>query len=140
MGIIDGGAAVCNLNVPPALQRCEQHEQVGGAAPFVFVIDPLRLARFHRDWRACFRNELLGGLVQTDERHLRIVGLSINIEHLLHRRYECATGLRRDNPLLFAVRLKRVFFRTRPMVLSLARSTMPSSTTLFSSSRSVQRA
>jgi hypothetical protein len=36
--------------------------------------------------------------------------------------------------------LKSVFLSARPIVLSLARSTMPSSTTLFSNNRKVQRA
>src|SRR4051812_28666122 len=36
--------------------------------------------------------------------------------------------------------LKSVFLSARPIVLSLARSTMPSSTTLFSNNRNVQRA
>src|SRR5262249_61824989 len=36
--------------------------------------------------------------------------------------------------------LKSVFLSARPIVLSLARSTMPSSTTLFSNKRKVQRA
>jgi len=40
-------------------------------------------------------------------------------------------GVRRDHPLAIAVGLKRVFFRVRPIVLSLAFSTMFSSTTLL---------
>jgi hypothetical protein len=36
--------------------------------------------------------------------------------------------------------LERVFLSVRPIVESLARATMPSSTTLFSNSRNVQRA
>ena len=38
------------------------------------------------------------------------------------------------------MRLETVFLTVRPIVESLARSTMPTSTTLFSNSRSVQRA
>src|SRR5262249_40630618 len=49
-------------------------------------------------------------------------------------------GLRRDDPVLAAMGLKSVFLSARPIVLSLARSTMPSSTTLFSNNRKVQRA
>jgi hypothetical protein len=37
------------------------------------------------------------------------------------------------------MRLETVFLSARPIVESLARSTMPSSTTLFSNSRRVQR-
>ena len=42
--------------------------------------------------------------------------------------------------MLFQMRLENVFLRVRPIVLSLARSTMFSSTTLFSNNRNVQRA
>src|SRR3984893_485628 len=61
-------------------------------------------------------------------------------QHVFHRGYERAVGLRRADPLLPAMGLEGVFFRTRPIVLSLARSTMLSSTTLFSNNRKVQRA
>src|SRR5437868_5117785 len=61
-------------------------------------------------------------------------------QHVFHSGYERAVGLRRDDPVLAAMGLKSVFLSARPIVLSLARSTMPSSTTLFSNSRKVQRA
>ena len=60
--------------------------------------------------------------------------------HVFHGGYERAVGLRRDDPVLAAMGLKSVFLSARPIVLSLARSTMPSSTTLFSNNRKVQRA
>jgi len=34
----------------------------------------------------------------------------INVEHLHHGHHESATGLRLDDPLFFAVRLKRAIF------------------------------
>src|SRR5947207_12782708 len=61
-------------------------------------------------------------------------------EHIFHRCYEGAVGLRRDDPLLPAMGLENVFLSARPIVESLARSTMPSSTTLLSNNRKVQRA
>src|SRR5512144_2211897 len=132
MGVIDGGAAVCDLGAPPTFQRRKQHEHIGCTVALVFVIGPLHAPWFHRDWRARLGNQLLRGLVQTNKRPLWIMRLGIKIQHSCHRGYESAARLRRNDPLLFAVRLKRVFLRTRPMVLSLARSTMPSSTTLSS--------
>ena len=48
-------------------------------------------------------------------------------------------GLRWDDPLLLEVRLESVFLSVRPIVLSLARSTMFSCTTALSSSVSVHR-
>ena len=140
VGVVDGGVAVRDLDVAPAFERREQHEQVGGAVAFVLVIDAGWPSRLHRDWRARLGDELLGGLVQADQRMVGIVRPRVDGQHVFHGRYEGAVGLRRDDPALPAVRLESVFFRTRPIVLSLARSTMPSSTTLLSSRRNVQRA
>ncbi len=64
----------------------------------------------------------------------------VDREYIFHRCYKGAVGLRRDDPALPAMRLETVFLSVRPIVKSLARSTMPSSTTLFSNSRRVQRA
>src|SRR4030081_3652335 len=61
-------------------------------------------------------------------------------EHIFHRRYEGAVGLRRDDPALPAMRIETVFLSALPIVKSLPLSTMPSSTTLFSNNRNVQRA
>src|ERR1700751_2848481 len=60
----------------------------------------------------------------------------VNGQHIFHRCYERAVLVRRYDPLLFAMRLKFVFFKTRPIVLSLARATIFNSTTLSSSNRS----
>src|ERR1019366_8207144 len=61
----------------------------------------------------------------------------VHLKHVLHGGDEGGVGIRRDHPLLLEMRLENVFFSVRPIVLSLARSTMFSSTTLSSSSRSV---
>src|SRR5450432_4684602 len=61
-------------------------------------------------------------------------------QHIFHGGYERTIGLRRDDPALSAMGLENVFFSTRPIVESLARSTIWSSTTFFSNSRRVQRA
>src|SRR5271165_3748325 len=71
---------------------------------------------------------------------VRTQGPHVNSQHILHRRYEGAIRLGRNDPALFAVRLDNVFFSTRPIVLSLARSTILSSTTSSSNSRKLQRA
>src|SRR5262249_24595745 len=61
-------------------------------------------------------------------------------EAIVHCGYEGAVGLRRDYPALPAMRFETVFLSVRWIVESLARSTILSSTNLFSNSRSVQRA
>src|SRR6185437_8514495 len=116
------------------------HEHIGCAVARVFVIDAGRAPRLHRDRRASFGDELLGRLVQTNHRAIGIAGPRIDREHILHRRYERAAGLGRDDPIFAAVGLKSVFLSTRWIVESLAASTMPNSTTLLSNSRKLQRA
>ena len=63
----------------------------------------------------------------------------INLQHIFHVGYERCIGIRRDDPLLLQMRLENVFFSVRPIVLSLARSTMFSSTTASSNSCNVHR-
>src|SRR5207344_3451287 len=75
--------------------------------------------------------------------HQRVIGIAwprVDGQHVFHGGYERTIGLRRDDPALPAMRLENVFLSARPIVESLARSTMWSSTTLFSNSRKVQRA
>ncbi len=144
MGVIDGCSAVGDLDVAPAFERREHHEEVGHSVARVFVVDPGRKPRAQRDWRARFGDELLGGLlgglVQTNHRAVRVARPRVNRQYVFHRRYERAAGLGRDDPVFAAVRLKSVFLSTRWIVESLAASTMPNSTTLLSSSRKLQRA
>ena len=59
VGIIDGGVAVGDLDMPPALQRREHHEQIGRAVAFVFVVVARRLSRLGRDRRARLDDQLL---------------------------------------------------------------------------------
>ena len=88
VGIVDGRAPLGDLDVAPAFERGEQHEQVGRAVALVLVVVARRLARPHRQRRARLGDELLGGLVEADERPGRIVRAVIDLEHVLHRRDE----------------------------------------------------
>ena len=97
------------------------------------------LAWLCRDWDADFLDELLRRLVQADNGAVRIMRPLIDLQDILHVGYEGGVGLRRDDPLLLEVRFENVFLSVRPMVLSLARSTMFNSTTAVSSSVSVHR-
>src|SRR5882724_36116 len=139
VSVIHGGMAICDLDMAPAFERSKHHEEVGGAVALVLVVEPRRTSRFHRDRHARFGNQLLGCLVQANQRAMGIAWPHINGQHVFHRRYERAVGLGRDDPLLPAMGLENVFLSVRPIVLSLARSTMLSSTTLFSNRRKVQR-
>src|SRR4029077_5908197 len=78
-------------------------------------------------------------LVQANQRTIRIAWPRVDGQHVFHGGYERAVGLGRDHPALSAMRLERVFLSVRPIVESLARSTIWSSTTLVSNNRKVQR-
>src|SRR5437588_11258242 len=69
-----------------------------------------------------------------------IVWPRVDGQHVFHGGDERAVGIGRDHPTLSAMGLENVFLSVRPIVESLARSTMWSSTTFFSNSRRVQRA
>ena len=140
MGVIHGGVAIGHFDMTPAFERREHHEQIGGPIALVFVIETGRAPGFHRDRRACLGNELLRGLVQANQRAIRIVGPRVDSQHVFHRRYERAVGLGRDDPALAAMGLENVFLSARPIVELLARSTISSSTTFSSNKRKVQRA
>ena len=47
--IIHGRMAIGDFDVPPALQRCEHHGQVGGAVALIFIIVSFWLARLGLD-------------------------------------------------------------------------------------------
>ena len=59
VSIVHGGMAIRDLDVAPAFERREHHEQVGGAVALVLVIDTGRTPRFHRHRPARLGDELL---------------------------------------------------------------------------------
>ena len=131
VSVIHGGMAICDLDMTPTFKRSKHHEEIGGTIALVLVIETGRASRFHRDRHARFGNELLRGLVEANQRTIAVAWPRVDGQHVFHSGYERAVGLRRDDPVLAAMGLKSVFLSARPIVLSLARSTMPSSTTLF---------
>src|SRR5882757_7523325 len=132
--------AIGYLDAPPALEWREHHEQIGRPVAPVFVIMPGGLSWFRRDRQARFGNELLGRLVDADQGTFRIMRPLVNVQDVLHGGHEGGAGVRWNDPLLSQMRLESVFFSVRPIVLSLARLTIFSSTTASSSSCNVQRA
>src|SRR5437660_11324852 len=118
----------------PAFERREHHEQISRTVTLIFVIRPRGLSWLYRNRCTRFGSQLLRGLVQANERNIWIARPRVHGQHVFHGRHERAVGLRRDDPLLFQMRFENVFLRVRPIVLSLARSTIFSSTTLTATS------
>ena len=94
--------------LPPRLQGCEQHKQIGGAVALVLIIVPGWLSGHWRDCDTSLCDELLRCLVQADDRAIRIMGSLTDFQDILYGRYESGIGLR-DNPLLLQMQLECVF-------------------------------
>lgn len=73
-----------DLDVAPSGLRLEREEEIGGAAPAVFIIDARRAPRCGWQRRADFLKQLPGLLIEADHRPLGIIGLGIESEHLFH--------------------------------------------------------
>ena len=95
---------------------------------FIFVIVTRLASRRGGNGCARFDDHLLRGLVQTHQRARRIMRPLIDFQHVFHVGDKARAGLRRDHPLLLEMRLENVFLSVRPIVLSLAFSTMFSTT------------
>src|ERR1019366_4236442 len=124
VSVVHGSMAIGDFDMAPAFERGKHHEEVGGTVALVLVIATSRASRLHRDRQPRFGKELLGSLVQA---HQRVMGLAwprVDGQHVFHSGYERAIGLRRDDPTLPAMGLENVFFSARPIVESLARSTI----------------
>jgi hypothetical protein len=52
--IVGRSVVISDLDVPPSLQGCEQHEQIGCAVALVLVIMPGWLSGPWRDWHPGF--------------------------------------------------------------------------------------
>src|ERR1700691_2901353 len=138
--VIHGGVMVGDLDFEPALQRGERHEYVGHAVTLVLVVVPDRLPRLGRDRLARLDDQLFRSFVQTNEGAIEITRLLVGFQHVFHRRDKGRVGVGWNHPLPIAMGLESVFFKVRPIVLSLAFSTMFNSTTFSSSNRRLQRA
>ena len=66
------------------------------------VIVSLPSCRLGRDRRPLFRQQLLGGLVETDHRALWVIGFRVKVQHILHTRHKLAhLGLPRQTACEF---------------------------------------
>ena len=140
MGVIDGRAPRGEGDVTPAFQRREQHEQIGGAITLVFVIVAGRAPWRHGQGGTGFGGELLGGLVETNQRPIGIMGTGVEGQNIFHRGDEGRVRFGRNDPVFAQMRFEMVFLSARPTVLKWACSTIFNSTTLSASRRMLQRA
>src|SRR5258707_2742756 len=85
--VIQGGMAICDLDVAPTFERSKHHEEIGGALSLVLVIETGRASRFYRDPHARFGNELLLGLVEANQRANSVAWPPGDGPHVCPQRY-----------------------------------------------------
>src|SRR3990172_5310319 len=139
LGEVQQGATFGDGDVPPTTLRLEEHKQIAGAVALVLVIVAFHLTRLSGQRRARLGNQLLGRLVEADLGSLRVVRLSIHLQHVFRGGYELGTDFR-NAPLLLLPRLEFVFFNTWRTVSCEIVSASFNSTTRPANKRSVQRA
>jgi hypothetical protein len=70
--------------MPPATARLEEHKQITRTVPLILIIVALGLP-----WLSCLRlphfpDQLLRTLIETHHGKACVIGLSIEIQHVLH--------------------------------------------------------
>ena len=118
LSIIDGGVAICLLDMAPAFQRREHHEQVGCPVAFVLIIIAFGVPWLCWDRHTRLRDKLLRGLVQADHGTIRIMRPVIDLQHVFHGGHEPGVGIRRNDKLLFQVRFTNVFLHPPDRVVA----------------------
>ena len=97
MGEVHRCAPLRDFHPSLSRQRLEDHEQIGCTLAFVLVIDALRLPRRRWDGPAGFCHQLFAGLIQANHRIFRIIGSSVDFQHVFHRTHKFrVVGLGQD--------------------------------------------
>src|SRR5258706_3283533 len=137
LGVVVHGALRSHLDVPPAGQWLNQHEQVARATAFVLVIHALRLAWLNRNRRLHISMPHHRLFIQADGRILRVILLLVQVEHIFHGRYELASDCGQA-PVFMLPGFEFVFLSSSWMVLGEMFVTNPNSTAFCASKRTVQ--
>jgi hypothetical protein len=122
----------------PSPLGLEERKDVDHALALVLVVVALRASRLGRQGSALLGHHLAGHLVEANGGPLRVVGLLVELQHLLHAPHKLRSHLR-DAPLLLCPRLNVPFLSVRLTVSSEISSTISSSTSASANSCVLQR-
>src|SRR5215510_4661551 len=105
-------APFAHRDVPPAHQRFAEHKNARGARTFVFIVHATRMPGRPSDRRSHFLQELYRLLIHAEYWIPRIIGLGIDLKHVLHTRCKLGIGGRRNDPIFDLSVRKMVFLRS----------------------------
>src|ERR671926_837939 len=137
LGKVQHRALCSDSNMPPASLRFTEQKEVARPVTLVFIVIAGRRARFGGQRHPGLRNQLLTGFSKVDLRARGIIGLLIEVEHVLHGGDKRGIHVWQA-PLLFLPGLELVFLSTWRTVSRAIAGAKPSSTTLSAKSRRVQ--
>jgi len=134
------GAVIGDGQVSGAQQGLAEAEDVGHTVASVLVVEALGQTGQRGQGRADLADQLLGHLIQTDQRTLRIEGSGVDVEDILHMVDELGVRLGRNHPLLLAPGSKLVCFKAWRTVSWETAGRYSNSTSLSARRRKLQRA
>ena len=102
-------ASRCQLNMTPALQRCEKENEIAGAVAFILLVVFGHYIRSGRQGRTALFGQLFPALIQTDDGPLAILLLVIDRKRIFHGADELCTHCLWYTPTIFQQRFKVVF-------------------------------
>jgi len=95
--------------MPFARQRLEEQEQIAHPFAFTLVVLTQRAPWLHRQGLPHIHQELLRGLIHTDQWPPGVIGTPVNLKHLLHLAYKSRIRLRGNTVLLLEPGFQFVF-------------------------------
>jgi hypothetical protein len=99
------------LDSAPSMQRSDKHEKIAGAVPDILGVKALRHSRLGTYWKPRLSDKLLGAFIHANQRMRSVLDSLVDVQDILHLRYEFRVGFRRDAPLPLLPRLKLAFFK-----------------------------
>src|SRR3712207_5342886 len=124
--------------MPPSALGLEECKDVDHTLALVLVVVALRASRLLGQGRTFLGHHLVGQLLEADDWLLRIVGLFVELQHILHAPHKLRSHLR-DAPLFLHPRLNVPLLSVRLTVSSEISTTISSSTSLSATSCMLQR-
>src|SRR6266487_54482 len=134
---IQPGALLAHLDTTASGQRFDEHKQVRRPQALIFRVGALRITRLDRQWLADLPMDHQWLFVKTDQRGGGIIGLGIQVQHILHCGHKVGIDVR-NAPLLMLPGLQCVFLSSWRTVSGEMRRTYPNSTAWPASMRTVQ--
>src|SRR6266487_1595271 len=134
---IQPGALLAHLDTTASGQRFDEHKQVRRPQALIFRVGALRITRLDRQWLADLPMDHQWLFVKTDQRGGGIIGLGIQVQHILHCGHKVGIDVR-NAPLLMLPGLQCVFLSNWRTVSGEIPRTYPNSTALPASIHTVQ--